>query len=187
MLKKYPYKFNLFYRFRYLVIVSVALSLMNYWGARIIFNPSISEPRGYYFILKKREYKKNTIVQICINNKDYLEVLRKLKVPFHNRDCKSRMDYLLKTIVAGAGDKVLINKKGVFINGVLQHSSNAINNFRGINLYPIKDRRFIVGKHEFFVLGKTPHSYDSRYFGLIKESQIAAEAYLVYETNQRIW
>lgn len=187
MLKKYPYRFKFLYRVRYLVIVSVILSLMNYWGTRIIFNPSISEPRGYYFIFKRTEYKKNMIVQICINNKDYLEVLRKLKVPFHNRGCKSSIDYLLKTIVAGDGDKVLINQRGVFINGVLQHNSNAINNFRGINLYPTKDRRFIVGKNEFFVLGKTQHSYDSRYFGIIKESQIAAEAYLVYETNQRIW
>lgn len=179
-------RFKFFYRFKYFIIVSAFFALTNYWGRRIIYNPSISETRGYYLVIKRNHYERNSIVQICIDDPKYQEVLRKLKLPFHNRQCRGGMDYLLKNIVGVAGDHVNINNQGVFINGVLQNNSNAINSFKGIDLYPTTKRRFILRRNEFFVLGTTTHSYDSRYFGVIQESQIVAEAYLIYGINHRI-
>lgn len=179
--------FRILLRFRWLIFVVGSSYVLYVLMVRVTFNPSISEPQGYYFSYKAENYKIGDIVLICLDKDRYIRVLRRFKVPFSYSSCKMQPPYLLKTIVASGGDAVEINKKGVSINGVLQKNSSSLNNYKGINLYPLKKRRFKLQTNQFFVLGNTPHSYDSRYFGVINKEQIISRAHLIWQRTRPIW
>lgn len=174
-------------RFRWLIGVGVISYPLYGLMARITFNPSISEPQGYYFSYKANVYGNGDIVIVCLDKERYIQILRRFRVPFVTNSCRRHPPYLLKTIVASSGDTVDVGKKGIKINGVLQQNSKGLNNYKGINLYPLKKGRFKLQVNQFFVLGNTPHSYDSRYFGVIRQEQIMAKAYLIWRRAKPVW
>ena len=97
-----------------------------------------------------------------------------------NNICGNSSAYLLKQIVAIEGDEVNVTPNGVYINNKLYPNSkiqqNTIHNGVQINLFPMPYGNFRLGSNEYFVLGKTIHSYDSRYFGVINAKQIYRKA-----------
>lgn len=179
--------FRILWRFRWLIFVFISSYFLYVLMARITFNPSISEAPGYYFSYKVENYTTGDIVLVCLDKERYIRVLRRFKVPFSYSSCHMQPPYLLKTIVASSEDVIEINRKGVRINGVLQKNSGSLNNYKGINLYPLKKGRFKLQINQFFVLGNTPHSYDSRYFGVISKEQIISKAYLIWRRTRPIW
>lgn len=179
--------FNTLFRFKWLVFALFMSVILYAVIFRITFNPSISEPRGYYFMYSSKNYKKGDIVLICLEEYKYIEILHKFRLPFDNNNCGMKTPYLLKTIVASDGDVIVNNKNGLVINGIQQRNSIALDNYNRINLYPLKKRRFKLQINQFFVLGNTPHSYDSRYFGIIKKEQIQSKAYLIWAKNSPVW
>ena len=174
-------------RLNWLLFLILGYVIIYIFSANITFNPSISETRGYYFVYSCHNYSRGDIVQICLEDTKYLKVLSELKLPFENKACPAKMDYLLKQVVATSGDLIEVAQSGIFINGVLQKNSKLINSYNGIALYPLQNRRFRLKKNEFFVLGNTPHSFDSRYFGVIKQQQITAKAVLILAKTSQIW
>ncbi len=141
----------------------------------IYYNPSISEPIGYYFAVPGN-YVKNDLVFTCISNSAYKPVFNQLGM-MDNGACKNGLPYLLKRIVAVDGDKVEIVADGVLINGVLQINSYQFAYGNGVNLRPLPvgwSRTLKSG--EYFVLGESPHSVDSRYFGLVYREDIYRRA-----------
>lgn len=165
----------------YLIGGLLALLILKLLSNQITFNPSISEPQGYYVLSPIfNNLRRGDLVILCLDNRRYLSIAKKLQLPFNNSECKNNVAYLLKKVVAISGDRVEVKKSGIYINEILAKNSQALNNFKGINLYPQKERRFILNKNEFLVLGMTPHSFDSRYFGVIVRSQIKFKAYLIF-------
>lgn len=93
--------------------------------------------------------------------------------------------YLLKTIKAVAGDTVEVTTKGIIINGELQTNSQQFLEGRGVKLYPLPvGYKHTLTSGEYFVLGNTTHSVDSRYFGLIKKNDIYRRAILIYKIER---
>lgn len=87
---------------------------------------------------------------------------------------------LAKQFVAGLGDAVEItNDEEVLINGIKSqqglHLANKMGqpkeNFMG---------KTIIEKDEFFALGSTEASFDSRYWGTVNENQIIGRLYPVF-------
>lgn len=153
----------------------------------ITTNVSISEPLGYYLTLPlSHKIKRNDKYLICINDHKYLSILQRLGLPSNVLDqCKSGSPYLIKQVAGVPGDAVQITQSGVLINNHLQSNSQSFTTARGIPLYPLPvNYQVTLGSNEYFVLGTTLHSVDSRYFGIIKQEQLHKRAILIFTKDK---
>ncbi len=154
---------------------------------QFIYNPSPSLTKGYYFTYPIIEPKVDDIVLLCIWDESHIEVLHQLGLPYKSDECPRNTPYLMKQIVTKEGDEVSVSVDGVRVNNYSYKNSRIVQKSRQINLLPLKFGSFKLKHNEYFVLGVTPHSYDSRYFGVINRKQIYRRAKLVYATNQMLW
>ena len=79
---------------------------------------------------------------------------------------------LLKRVVALAGDVVSISSSGVTINGeLLPNSAPLSHDEAGRPLAMAQLDHFTLGTDQAFLMGVTPSSWDSRYFGPVPLSR----------------
>lgn len=146
-------------------------------------NTSISEPPGYYLAVPGLAISKGDLVLTCINN-NYKQVFIKLGMKEISGECANGLPYLIKRVSAIQGDKVTISNAGVIINGDFQSNSQQYKAGRGIELYPLPVGYTRVLRHdEYFMLGQSPHSVDSRYFGVVPKKDIFRRAILIWRTD----
>ena len=158
--------------------------LLLYVFSHIYFNPSSSEVRGYYFVYKANKYSVNDRVLLCVKDGESIKILRKLGLTYVSDKCPGNMPYLLKKIVAIPGDNVLLTRDGVRVNGVLQPNSVSFKKFKLVELNPLAiQQEFKLKEAEYFVIGRGKRSYDSRYFGIIRGSDIYYKAILIYSID----
>lgn len=85
-----------------------------------------------------------------------------------------------KQAAAVAGDHVSISRKETLINGTPRKDGRLFN-VSSLDLdYNDLTRELIVGEDEIFGMGTLPESYDSRYVGPMKKSQIIGRVYPIY-------
>lgn len=168
--------------FKYFCIIYILIIGIGYLGIKefrknYIINISDSITKGIYKLtdMKKEDYIKGTIVQfpIPLNFEEYI----------HGRNyLPKNVKTLSKMILGVNGDKIEIrllkNKKKLYINEKLIGEVNKYDSF-GLPLPQMKSK--ILEKNEFFVYGKHPKSFDSRYFGVIKKDDILKKATLVFD------
>lgn len=161
-----------------LILTFVAQLLQN-----IIYkNISISEPLGYYLAIPGMPIRKGDLVLTCLTNKHYKHVFNELGMKDVSGQCDNGMMYLIKRIVAATGDKVEVTASGILINGILYKNSKQFTKGRGIKLYPLPPGYSrILKEDEFFMLGNSTNSVDSRYFGVINKTDIYRRAILIYK------
>lgn len=148
-------------------------------------NPSISEPIGYYFAVPGVKIHTGDLVMTCVTDNSYKHVFNELGLKDVVGQCSNGLPYLIKRVVASTGDRVEITKAGVLINGTLYLNSKQFTEGRGVKLYPLPiGYSHVLGEDEYFMLGKSPHSVDSRYFGIIKKNDIYRKAILIYEIKK---
>ena len=154
-------------------------------GENIIYkNPSISEPIGYYLALPTYSVRKGDSVLTCISNNNYKHVFNELGMKDVPGQCKNGLPYLIKRITAAKGDSVEVTSAGILINGVLYLNSKQFTEGRGVKLYPLPiGYSHVLTDDEYFMLGQSPHSVDSRYFGIVKREDIYRRAILIHENN----
>jgi conjugal transfer pilin signal peptidase TrbI len=80
---------------------------------------------------------------------------------------------LAKIVMAKAGDRVISNEQGVFINGkfVAKRSEISLGKLKDRKLEPLNMDR-VLEPDELFLMGTMPRSFDSRYWGVIHEQDI---------------
>jgi signal peptidase I len=136
-------------------------------------NISISEPIGYYLKLPVGNIVVGRRYSICLNNNKYISVLKHFGFPNKKYECPYNSPYLIKQVAGVPSDLIEITTSGVLVNGVLQPNSKGVRSGRGVDLYPLPvGYRHVLQSGEYFMLGVTPTSIDSRYFGAIKRDQI---------------
>ena len=167
-----------------IVILYFGVYIINH---NITFNPTISEPRGYYFTYRSTNYNVGGLVLVCIKSGRYVDILQQFKVPVTRGECQNHSPYLLKRIVAREGDWVDITSEGVYVNKKLQMNSRALVAYKNIKLFPVGERRFKLGINQFWLLGNTSHSYDSRYFGVVNGTQLQKKAVLLWQRSTPVW
>lgn len=88
-----------------------------------------------------------------------------------SKSCGKTPKYLKKALGLPF-DKILITDDGVFVNNELIANTKIILKNKAYN----KNKEFILKSDEYFMLSDyNKHSYDSRYFGIIKKYQVKKE------------
>jgi conjugative transfer signal peptidase TraF len=141
---------------------------------KIANNVSDSEAEGFYFLnlTKGSNYKVGDLVAICIPDPDIAEVaiqrnyLTSGACPYKTAFEIKHITATYPSIISREGNLIRINNSKV---NILERDSLG---------RPLKSKvaSMLIPKGYYFVMGKTPNSLDSRYYGLVPESFIAGFA-----------
>jgi conjugative transfer signal peptidase TraF len=147
-----------------LVVIALITSFILF-GHRLIVNRTHSLPVGLYY-WTDMPIKKGSIV---LFKPDQSTPLQQLGI---NRGYEARKLPLLKRVVALAGDVVSVSSSGVSINGQpLPNSAPLFDDEAGRPLTMAQLYHFRLGTDQAFLMGVTPTSWDSRYFGPVPLSR----------------
>ena len=139
------------------VIAVIASSIL--FGHRLIVNRTHSLPVGLYY-WSDVPIKKGSIVLFKPDQSIGPEQLG------IERGYEAQKLPLLKRVVALAGDMVSVSSSGVIINGqLLPNSAPLSHDEAGRPLAMAQLDQFRLGTDQAFLMGVTPTSWDSRYFG----------------------
>ena len=171
---------NFFKKNIFLVIIFVFFSII-FIFSRFTYNVTNSLRKGIYFKKFFPEYKKNNLVLFELDKK-YLKYLEN----FPNKN-KLKKIYLIKRIVGVCGDKIENRNGGIFINGEKKgeiFKIKGLNENKNENKNIKKEESYILRKDEFFVMGDTSTSFDSRYFGVLKKKDFKFEMKLLIDEKK---
>lgn len=145
-------------------LVMLMMGWMGYWT-----NITDSMPVGVY---KETEEKitKNSYVLLCKED----SFLQRAK---SEGECKDGHKPLLKSVVAKVGDVVTISDEGIFVNYRKLRNSERLKNIR-IQAKNIVD--YTLQEDEFLVMGRSPYSWDSRYFGIVRGNEFISQVVPVF-------
>ena len=162
-----------------LMIIGITFFSIVFCIKRIMYNVTDSMTKGIYVKKIISDYRKGDIV-IFLMDKKYLKF-----VESSLRKNKTEKLYLLKRIVAVEGDTVETRKDGiVLING---EKKGKIFKIKGLT-DKIEDKRYVLKKNEYYVMGDTETSFDSRYLGILRKKDFKSELKLLIkeETLEKI-
>ena len=168
---------NFFKKNLFLVIIFVFFSII-FIFSRFTYNVTNSLTKGIYFKKFFPEYKKNNLVLFELDKK-YLKYLEN----FPNKN-KLKKIHLIKRIVGVCGDKIENRNGRIFINGKKKgeiFKIKGLNENKNINKSIKTEESYVLKKDEFFVMGDTPTSFDSRYFGVLKKKDFKFEMKLLID------
>jgi len=130
---------------------------------------------------KQTKYKKGDLVAFCPPNLPVFNEAKKRRY-IGISSCKGNLGIMMKEITATQNDLITINKNGVIINGKLRQNSKPLAFDNQAQKMPqIYLKNYKLKEKEVLLMGKTSNSFDSRYFGAIKESQIKHRIKLVWK------
>ncbi len=86
---------------------------------------------------------------------------------------------MIKKLVARGGDEVEVNAKLTLVNEQVVARGLEAASAAGLDPELFK-RRFTLAEDEFFMVGTSKLSLDSRYWGPVRRGQILGRAYIVY-------
>jgi type IV secretory pathway protease TraF len=139
----------------------------------VVYNHTISEPIGWYLKLPVGTPTKDNLYLITIPSHN-LNILKKLG--YHDSS-----NTILKKLIATSGDTVEIKTTGLFVNGHLVSDSKLDSIVRGVNLEPLPIGYIHQLKTgEYFFMGASKHSYDSRYFGVLGRGHVVNKVQFIF-------
>jgi conjugative transfer signal peptidase TraF len=137
-------------------------------GPRVVIQVTPSMPRGVYWLDASREIARGDIIVF-----DAPAGARRL---ISERDWwRFSVGYvLMKPVVARKADRVRVSSRGLFINGAL---FGAVDRFDSEGLpLPLREIDTVLSEQEYFTASSYEHSFDSRYFGVIRREAIKGVA-----------
>lgn len=134
--------------------------------APLVINLSASVPRGIYLKQHEGKIKRGSLVLVCPSEKAIWRLVAQSRSVVRGSGCGGTLAPLIKEIAAVEGDTVEVTTGGVVLNGTLR-TGTALRSFssRGEPLPKASSGKIVPG--ELFLLGASPESLDSRYFGTV--------------------
>ncbi len=154
--------------------VIILLAIIYLWIAfdfHIRITGSSDLPHGIYRVVHSKP-ELGDLVEICLSP-DVAQYALKFQY-IHQGDCPHGGAPIIKSIVATAGDNIILEKDQVIINGkVLPYSAQQESDHRGWPLKHVNYGHYILHANQYWVMGHERHfSWDSRYFGVINADNI---------------
>ena len=141
-------------------------------GNTIVWNPTPSMAMGLYLKHHHEQPSIGSVVTFCApaTAMDNLKTL--LPTPIHG-PCPGDAPYLLKRVIAVAGDVVHITREGITRNNLpVSHSDTPLYFAHKYHTYPAGT--YTVQAPQVWVLSDDPAGFDSRYFGPVTPVVVAA-------------
>ena len=134
--------------------------------APLVINVSASVPRGVYLKEKEGNLERGNLVLVCPSNGAVWRLVAQSRSVVKGSGCGGTLAPLMKEIAAVEGDTVEVTTGGVLLNGTLR-TRTALLSFssRGKPLPQASSQK--IPRGELFLLGSSPESLDSRYFGTV--------------------
>lgn len=132
----------------------------------IIYNATDSLPHGLYLVVQKPDYERGDLV--------VFPVPESVKAMVRQRRWLPDGAFLIKPIAGTNGDLLSTKTGRCFVNGVDFGPVEKVD--RTDQPLPVFSINRRLENEEIAVVNPIPHSFDSRYFGPIKERQIIGEA-----------
>lgn len=153
---------------RVILIFCVALiATFIYLSNNYVLNLTPSQPLGFYQKLPFKGSIKRGELVLFTPTKQAMDYIKKNKLMKEN-------NLLLKNVGAISGDKVIISKEKLIING--QYIGEIYQkNSQGKPLPKLRGEVIILSK-EFFPLGQNDQSFDGRYYGTVPINLIKFKA-----------
>lgn len=138
-------------------------------GYRINLTPSM--PEGIYQIKPTSKLHRNDLVIVCLPTK--LAHYAYTRGYIDQGSCDNGYTPLIKKIIAVPNDKVIMNAKGITVNGkYYDYKEQQVDH---LDRY-LKPKKISGDIHGYLLIGTgSKNSWDSRYFGVIKAKYLIAK------------
>jgi signal peptidase I len=127
----------------------------------LVRNISPSEPMGFYLVVRTNDIHKGDLILFKFNKQS---------------EFVKQGTFLLKEVVCVPGDTLIVKGRNFFCNGKLIAEALSYSCKKHIPVEPFSFNG-VIPQGEYFVLGKTKCSYDSRYWGFVKKEDILGKAF----------
>ena len=152
-------RYKISFMFKVVFSISLIMFICMYIFINItLFNGSMSSPIGFY-MKTFRPVQVRDYIQFPIDKKYY---------DITNTPNDNKKHYFIKHVVAAKGDHIILKGKRVIINDRIVAFRYELQGIDNIEI----DK--ILEDGEYFVLSKNPYSFDSRYYGIVKEKDIVS-------------
>ena len=149
------------------VVQLFCLGWYNFFTGQLVLNSSSSMPRGIYRTVNK-PLARGVIVGACIEG-PYAKLARE-RGYLNSGRCPSGVRPVMKFIAAAPGDAVEIRLSGVSVNGEAIPNTRVLEADPRGRYLPNYIGRYRVYAGEYWVIANYDQgSFDSRYFGPVKE------------------
>ena len=157
---------------RYLILTTAAIALLGFAttlrpAVRLVFNPSESAPRGFYFTAPVAALRRGDLVLVTLPSD-----VAKLAA---DRGYLPRSVPALKRIAAMPGQSVCARDSGIYISGDRVAETLAVDGKRR-ELRAWNGCRELLEGELFLLNPSAKSSFDSRYFGPLDRSFVRARA-----------
>ena len=147
-----------------------ALSLVAaFWLLDLRLNTTASQPRGIYQLAPPPAARGDLVVA-CVPAAARDRAARYLR-PSPLRPCDG-LAPVMKTVAAVSGDFVDVTDEAVVVNGLALPGSAPLESDRAGRPLAPAWRSGTLAAGQLWLVGRTPHSYDSRYFGPVDVADV---------------
>ncbi len=155
-----------------LMIVILVFTILLYFKNNFEYNITNSLPLGLYKVIDK-DIERNDLVVFCLKYDKYMKFAEEQGY-FQGLDKKcGRTPQFIKKAMGLPSDNIRINMNGVFINNIRVENSEASQIILSDKIFDSYEKEFQLEADEYFLMSDyNSMSYDSRYFGTVKKSEI---------------
>lgn len=156
-----------------LIFTVICFTITMFFLFKIRFNFSASEPLGMYYTEKATNLKRNDRV-ILSYERFQIKGYEQENVFFKPND-------ILKSIRGVEGDRVIVKKGNIYVNG---ENFGKILTIQNVTPYFKEGDDIIIPKGKYLLLGRSILSFDSRYLGFFEEKEFQAKAILLLKIGE---
>lgn len=162
-------------------IACVAIATFWLHAAGYRLNLSSSIPWGIYRV-SDTPIVRGDVVEYCPPNQEIFQMAKARGYLLSGFSCPNFYLPIFKPIAAVAGDEIIINQGGVWVNGIwLSNSKPSFTDAKGraLNLQNIPKSKIPTGQI-LLVSSYSARSFDGRYFGLVRATDVRAKLLPLY-------
>jgi conjugative transfer signal peptidase TraF len=158
----------------YLLIALSTTSILFANKTPLRINLTASMPEGLYWLSPPRAVRAGDLAMVCLDNQRAHYALQRGYIQAGS--CDNAAQPLLKEVVALANDTISLSSNSVLINNIpLPHSSTLATDKLQRPLKAAPRGIYKLQANQMWLYGiSSNRSWDSRYFGLVKSSDIAS-------------